>query len=260
MSMNGFSLLLAAVAEPATSAAAAIPWWREGWAVWPMSIATIVVPATIAWLLARTLRVSDMWGRIAVVLTSLAVAAVVIALGWPPRLGIDLKGGVILVYEVDTAKQAATARESAKDETRAADEAGLPAGRIDMDKLVAAVSRRVNPGGQKEVTVRQFGLDQIEVIVPAVDQAEIDLIKRVVSSAGVLEFRITANPDDPRHKQVIEAGTRATGSTVSEGGRPVGRWVELDTGKWGWPSSGGSSRGPRPTAARRRSSSSTAST
>ncbi len=233
MSMNGSLLLLAAVAEPAASTAAAIPWWREGWAVWPMAIATVVVPSIVAWMLARALRVSDMWGRIAVVLTSLAVAAVVIALGWPPRLGIDLKGGVILVYEVDAAKQAATARESAKDETRAADEVGLPAGRIDMDKLVAAVSRRVNPGGQKEVTVRQFGLDQIEVIVPAVDQAEIDLIKRVVSSAGVLEFRITANPDDPRHKQVIEAGARATGSTVSEGGRPVGRWVELDTGKMG---------------------------
>jgi SecD/SecF fusion protein len=238
--MNGSLLLLAAAVTEPAAAAAAMPWWREGWAAWPIAIATVVVPSVVAWLLARALRVSDMWGRIAVVLTSLAVAAVVIALGWPPRLGIDLKGGVILVYEVDTAKQAATAREAAEGEGAAADgegetagEAGMPAGRIDMDKLVAAVSRRVNPGGQKEVTVRQYGLDQIEVIVPAVDQAETDLIKRVVSSAGVLEFRITANPDDPRHKQVIEAGTRATGSTVSEAGRPVGRWVELDAGKMG---------------------------
>ena len=238
--MNGSLLLLAAAVTEPAAAAATMPWWREGWAAWPIAIATVVVPSVVSWLLARTLRVSDMWGRIAVVLTSLAVASVVIALGWPPRLGIDLKGGVILVYEVDTAKQAATAREAAEGEGAAADgegraagEAGVPAGRIDMDKLVAAVSRRVNPGGQKEVTVRQYGLDQIEVIVPAVDQAETDLIKRVVSSAGVLEFRITANPDDPRHKQVIEAGTRATGSTVSEAGRPVGRWVELDAGKMG---------------------------
>ena len=42
---------------------------------------------------------------------------------------------------------------------------------VAMDKLVAAVSRRVNPGGQKEVTVRRYGLDQLEVIVPAVDQS-----------------------------------------------------------------------------------------
>ena len=47
-------------------------------------------------------------------------------------MGIDLKGGVILVYEIDSAKQ--------------------PDGGVSMDKLVAAVSRRVNPGGQKEVT------------------------------------------------------------------------------------------------------------
>jgi len=100
-----------------------------------------------------------------------------------------------------------------------------------MDKLVAAVSRRVNPGGQKEVTVRRYGLDQLEVIVPEVDQSEVNLIKRVVSSAGVLEFRITANPEDPRHKQVIELAGRSPGTTVIEGGRQVGRWVQLDTAK-----------------------------
>jgi SecD/SecF fusion protein len=100
-----------------------------------------------------------------------------------------------------------------------------------MDKLVAAVSRRVNPGGQKEVTVRRFGLDQLEVIVPDVDQAEVDLIKRIVSSAGVLEFRITANPEDPRHKRVVELGGRTAGSTVLDGGSAIGRWVQLDTAK-----------------------------
>ena len=109
---------------------------------------------------------------------------------------------------------------------------------VDMDKLVAAVSRRVNPGGQKEVTVRRYGLDQLEVIVPEVDQSEVDLIKRVVSSAGVLEFRITANPEDPRHKQVIELGSRSPGTTVTEGGRQIGRWVQLDTAKMGAESSG----------------------
>ena len=35
-----------------------------------------------------------------------------------------------------------------------------------MDKLVGAVSRRVNPGGNREVVVRRVGQDRIEVIVP----------------------------------------------------------------------------------------------
>lgn len=102
---------------------------------------------------------------------------------------------------------------------------------IDMDKLVAAVSRRVNPGGQKEVTVRRYGIGQLEVIVPEVDQAEVNLIKRIVSSAGVLEFRIVANGDDPRHKPVIELAMASGGTTIGEAGRPMGRWVRLDTAK-----------------------------
>ncbi len=234
MNSNAFTSFLFAQADAvaaATGTAAAAagpvtalpPWWREGWFLWLLTLAVIAVPTLVAWLLAKQLRASDMWGRMAAVLVALTAGVAVTVLGWPPRLGIDLKGGVILVYEIDAAKQAQKAA-GAEGES-----AGAAA--IDMDKLVAAVSRRVNPGGQKEVTVRRYGLDQLEVIVPDVDQAEVDLIKRIVSSAGVLEFRITANPEDPRHKRVIELGSNASGTTVLDGGSAIGRWVQLDTAK-----------------------------
>jgi SecD/SecF fusion protein len=234
MDSNAFTSFLfaqadAVAAATGTAAAAAAPAatlppvWREGWFLWLLTLLVIAVPTLVAWLLAKQLRASDMWGRMAAVLVALTAGTVVTVLGWPPRLGIDLKGGVILVYEVDAAKQAAKTVD-AEGNT----EAAAP---IDMDKLVAAVSRRVNPGGQKEVTVRRYGLDQLEVIVPDVDQAEVDLIKRIVSSAGVLEFRITANPEDPRHKRVIELGSNAAGTTVLDGGSAIGRWVQLDTAK-----------------------------
>ncbi|NDC62641.1 MAG: protein translocase subunit SecD, partial [Planctomycetia bacterium] len=276
------------------AAAATLPWWREGWAAWVITLATVGLPTLAAWLIAGRLRASDMWGRLAAVLVALGAGCVVVALGWPPRLGIDLKGGVILVYEIDASKQVAgqvddcvgkiaqlldrqegrlgtvsrtpgggiavrldttdaVARESlirsienldfGDAQVRLARRSGAGgslvlefdvsgrAAPVDMDKLVAAVSRRVNPGGQKEVTVRRYGLDQLEVIVPEVDQSEVDLIKRIVSSAGVLEFRITANPEDPRHRQLIELAGRTAGTTVLEGGRPIGRWVQLDTAK-----------------------------
>ncbi len=284
----------AAAALP-DAATAAVPWWRSGYGAGLIALATIVVPTVLSWLLARALRASDMWGRIATVLTALVAGLVVIALGWPPRLGIDLKGGVILVYEIDSSRQAgsqvenamgtierllteregrlgtatrtgdgriavkldttdAAARESFLKAVEQADFGGAmvrlaqPATRsesldlefdvrsqaaaVDMDKLVAAVARRVNPGGQKEVTVRRYGLDQLEVIVPEVDQAEVDLIKKVVSSAGVLEFRITANRDDPRHRRVIELAEKSPGEQVVDAGAPVGRWVQLDTTKF----------------------------
>ncbi len=222
----------AAMAQPA---AATLPWWREGWALWGITLLTIAVPTFLAWVLAKRLRAADMWGRLAAVLVAAAAGGVITWMGWPPRLGIDLKGGVILVYEVDTAKQ----RQKQEEAAVAGDDAeqAAAAAPVDMDKLVAAVSRRVNPGGQKEVTVRRFGLDQLEVIVPEVDQAEVDLIKKIVSSAGVLEFRIVANPEDPRHRQAIELASRAAGTTVSgpategEGRVPIARWVQLDTSK-----------------------------
>ncbi|MGB8853872.1 MAG: protein translocase subunit SecD [Pirellulales bacterium] len=297
--MNPVCLAIGLLAQATTAAPAAVPavetpWWREGWAVWMLALATVAVPTFLAWVIAKRFRASDMWGRIAAVLTAAAAGGLITWMGWPPRLGIDLKGGVILVYEVDTSKQSAARIDDAIgriEQVLAASEprlgsvtrgaggrltvrldAGEAAARaaglrslealggegaelrlvrrggtaeapvldfdvvataeaVDMDKLVAAVSRRVNPGGQKEVTVRRYGLDQLEVIVPEVDQAEVDLIKRIVSSAGVLEFRILANPEDPRHRQVIEVAGRTAGTTVNLEGKPAARWVELDTQK-----------------------------
>jgi SecD/SecF fusion protein len=292
--MNGFLLAAGMFAQAASEVpAAAVPWWREGWALWGITLLTVAVPTVLAWGVAKRLRAGDMWGRIAAVLVAAAAGAVIVWMGWPPRLGIDLKGGVILVYQVDTSRQSAAVvddavvaieqilvtpesrlgtveraadntlivrlttddaaeRESAiqsigqlqldsatleplRGAAPAAAErryAVVPrAAAVDMEKLVGAVSRRVNPGGQKEVTVRRYGLDQIEVIVPEVDQSEVDLIKRIVSSAGVLEFRIVANSADPRHRQVVEAGTATAGTNVLLAGAPVGRWIELDTKK-----------------------------
>ena len=84
-------------------------------------------------------------------------------MGPPLKLGIDLSGGVILVYEVDQTKK-------------------KPGEVVDMDKLVAAVGRRVNPGGQKEVTIRKYGVEQIEIIVPEVEEAEVQRIERIIST------------------------------------------------------------------------------
>ena len=286
----------------ATTAATALPWWRVGYGVWLLALLTILVPTILSWFLAKALRASDMWGRLATVLTALVAGLAIIALGWPPRLGIDLKGGVILVYEVDGSKQVGgqvedaigkiesllTAREGRLgtatriadgrigvklETTDAASRASFIDGvekldyggakvrlakapvaadaldlefevegrsaAVDMDKLVAAVARRVNPGGQKEVTVRRYGIDQLEVIVPEVDQSEVDSIKKVVSKSGVLEFRITANRDDPRHRRVIELGERSVGESVVDGGNPVGRWILLNTEKFGADERGG---------------------
>jgi SecD/SecF fusion protein len=287
-------LFAAAGGEAAATVPAGTAWWQAPGAGWLIALAVVAGATLLAWLIAKALRVPDMWGRIAAVLIALAGGATICGLGWPPRLGIDLKGGLILVYEVAAGRQAQTrvddavagierilaaqdggaatlerkgagrvaVRLATKDQ--AAREAFLAAmkeatfdrvavkeaGRTDgaealevsyelaaqsspvpMDKLVAAVSRRVNPGGQKEVTVRQFGLDQIEVILPEVEQSEVEQIKKIISSAGVLEFRIVANRADPRHRTAISQAEGFRGQTVRIQGEPAARWVRIDPAK-----------------------------
>jgi SecD/SecF fusion protein len=287
-------LLAVAGSEPAGTVAANPVWWQAPGAGWLIALVVVAAATFLSWLIAKSLRVPDMWGRIAAVLIALAGGATICWLGWPPRLGIDLKGGLILVYEVAAGRQAQTrvddavagierilasqdgqsatlerkggdrvnVRLAGKD--AAAREAFLAAmkeatfdrvsvkevGRTDgaealevsydlapqsspvpMDKLVAAVSRRVNPGGQKEVTVRQFGLDQIEVILPEVEQSEVEQIKKIISSAGVLEFRIVANRADPRHRTAISQAEGFRGKTVRIQGEPAARWVRIDPAK-----------------------------
>jgi len=294
MNLSSIAGLLALVASEPAAAPLVAPWWQSPWAGWLMSVAVFVVPTLLAWLIATRLRLPDMWGRIAVVLVTLAAGATICWLGWPPRLGIDLKGGLILVYEVATGRQReeriddavavierlATAQDGAKatvnrsegnqlvvrletTDTAARDAlvAAIKAATFDratveevsrtatpaalvvtyaitaeqtpvpMDKLVAAISRRVNPGGQKEVTVRQFGLDQIEVILPEVEQSEVEQIKTIISKAGVLEFRILANPADPRHRAAITQAGRSRSANVRLDGAVAARWVRLDTNR-----------------------------
>jgi hypothetical protein len=108
--MNMSSFAVGIIAQAMASAAApeaAVPWWREAWALWGIALLTLAVPTFVARLIAGALRASDMWGRIATVLIALTAGVVICRLGWPPRLGIDLKGGLILVYEVDNSKQSA---------------------------------------------------------------------------------------------------------------------------------------------------------
>jgi len=251
-----------------------------------LAAGTIVGSFLLGALVARGLRMPDHATRIGLVFFTLIASMVVIVTGWPPKRGIDLSGGVVLVYEVDTSLaqpswlQNAVSRVS--DQLNASggekltvrpvgtnqieivvpDEADLPRvdkvvatlrgtdlvlqndgkraedGKtilayridareqqtIDMQKLIAAVGKRINPDGLKELTIRQYGAEQIEVIIPEVEEREVDHIKRLISTSGVLEFRIVANENDD--KDIIRAAEKTPGRDVYIGGRLVGRWVQ----------------------------------
>ena len=90
------------------------------------------------------------------------------------KLGIDLSGGTILMYQV---------KQPAQED-------------FSLDKMVVAIQRRVNPIGMTDVTIRGIGADRVEIIIPKGSKEEVDRCKRVLTDLGTLEFRILANRRD----------------------------------------------------------------
>ena len=107
-----------------------------------------------------------------------ALIAVTTALGlialYPPReklkLGIDLSGGTILVYEV--------MKENPN---------------FSMDELISALKHRVDPSGVREIPIRKIAGNRIEIILPEASAEEVEEVKRNLTDVGALEFRILAN-------------------------------------------------------------------
>ena len=176
-------------------------------------LGVFIAPLVLGHYIAKAVKLPEQAWRIAMVFFSLFAASAVTWYGWPPKLGIDLSGGSILVYEVD-------------------EQSKQPGSTVDMEKLVQSVTKRVNPGGVKEVTIRPYGVNQIEVIIPKADEAELDRIKDKISKTGLLEFRITANPRD--HENLIEQARKLDPADKqlivesSDGTREIAaRWVPV---------------------------------
>ncbi len=189
----------------AQAAAPAYPWYVNLLA----AAAVIVGSVVLGGYFARRLRMPDHGWKISLCLFAFLASGIILLMGPRLKLGIDLSGGVILVYEIDQSQLKSTDS-------------------VDMDKLVAAVARRVNPGGQKEVTIRKYGAEQIEVIIPEIEEAEVERIKRIISTTGNLEFRILATQ---RANGAIVERALAEPSKMridDEEGKPLAWWVPVN--------------------------------
>ncbi|MDE2508802.1 MAG: protein translocase subunit SecD [Planctomycetota bacterium] len=95
---------------------------------------------------------------------------------WPPssklKLGIDLSGGTILVYEVVKENLPAT---------------------FNMDDVIAQLKKRLDPDGVRDIPIRKIGSYRFELILPLATPEEVDEVKRNITDTGSLEFRILAN-------------------------------------------------------------------
>ena len=200
-----------------------------------IAIVVLVGPFVIGAMLAKSLRMREYGWRFGVILCSISASCWVLWSIWDPatkqfnfKLGVDLQGGVILIYEVE---------QSVKIRTDADEKIGEAASPTDpeavdfsMPGLIEALSRRINPAGTKEIVIRPYGDRSVELIIPEVDQREVEHIKKVISTAGVLQFRIIANARD--HKYIIDLARENELDPVKKRGRVIRDAAGAEVGLW----------------------------
>jgi SecD/SecF fusion protein len=204
-------------------------------------LALIVLPMIIGGWLAKRLRMPEHGWKFALAIGSLAAAAVVVSMG-EIKLGPDLSGGITLIYELqETAEAEGQPQEGdAADADAAAADVNNPFADMDrndrMALLIKALTERVDPAGIKEVSIKKFGEDQIEIIIPNATQQELANIERRIYTAGALAFRITASRQFDEHQPIIEIAERAPeGQDIIKqpGGGEVARWVPFKLAQFG---------------------------
>jgi SecD/SecF fusion protein len=181
-----------------------------------VAVGTLAVSFFLGGYLGKKLRMPDHGWKIGLSLFCLAASVAILILGPALKLGVDLRGGVILVYEIDKEKRP-------KD--------------LDMGRLIDAVKKRVNPAGTKEVVIRPYGVNEIEVINPIdvrdieASKTEVDQLKRIISSQGSLQFRILANTRD--NKDLIDraAADPSKSKLFNSAGKLEAWWVEVKKGQ-----------------------------
>ncbi len=121
------------------------------------------------------------------------------------KLGVDLVGGTILVYEVDPEKMSDKAKQEFK-----------------IDQLAERLKRRIDPADLYNVTVRPVPPSRVEIVLPtgggsperrAFSSEEVERVKELISRVGSLRFVILANGSDD--KEAIDAARQMYGSKVS---------------------------------------------
>ncbi|MEX1223216.1 MAG: hypothetical protein WEA31_01595, partial [Pirellulales bacterium] len=227
------------LAQDAAPEAADGPWYDSALGILGLLILVIAIPLILAHFTAKSLRMKDYSWKLFILFGTALAGVVITYFGWPPKLGIDLKGGTILIYEIN--------------QERLGDK------EVDMDQLIGAIRERIDPSGVKQVVVQQYGEHQIEFVIPEVDQEEVENIKRIVAATGALEFRILASTlyqqedgplieraletpgnvikdpdvlaqrDDERVRAVIAEAEQLPleQSVVERDGEPLARWIPI---------------------------------
>ncbi len=187
-----------------------------------IAFGVIILPFVLGSFLAKSFKMPAHATRFGFVLLAF-VASLVILFNKLPGLGVDLRGGTILVYEIDPGKNTLPDGEDRQ--------------KIISEDLIEPLSRRINPSGTQEIVIRPYGDNQIEIIIPEIQDTEVRRIKSRIEEAGILRFAILANRAD--HQRIIDLAAEQSESEVqgirtrdyvldADGKTIRGRWARVD--------------------------------
>ncbi|MEX0866804.1 MAG: hypothetical protein WD030_05560, partial [Pirellulales bacterium] len=88
------------LAQDAAPEAADGPWYDSALGILGLLILVIAIPLILAHFTAKSLRMKDYSWKLFILFGTALAGVVITFFGWPPKLGIDLKGGTILIYEI----------------------------------------------------------------------------------------------------------------------------------------------------------------
>ena len=105
--MFSFSSAMALLAQAPLLNQPDLPFYQQGWFLWIIAIAVVVLPFMAGAWLSRVWRMPEHSFKFGITLFALVAGIVICTLKWKDlRLGIDLSGGVILIYELEDTKSA----------------------------------------------------------------------------------------------------------------------------------------------------------
>ena len=212
------------------------------------TIAAIVLPILLGGWLAKKWKMPEQGWRLSTIFAVFSVATLTVATG-QFKGGPDLAGGITLVYELAKTtdlvptpgtpaadeEAAEEAEDEASDETTATEKgSNQPERKVDVDKLIDALSQRIDPTGTKEVSIRNYG-GAVEIIIPKAGPDDLTYIKRRITDLGQLEFRIVADPRWTEDRSTIDKAMKLGPSEkiVMSGDKPVAEWVEFNEKEFG---------------------------
>lgn len=187
-------------------------------------ILAVVVSVVGGNILAKSAKLQDSWWRFALVIGSVLVSALVVTGKWPPKFGVDLKGGTIIVGQVD---ENAFGNE---------EEGGQDPSSFDMSDLVRQLKNRIDPSGVKEISIKKLNDDQIEVTIPDVDGPEAERVWKKMATIGFLQFRIvattlgegeTAQDFATEQANAQDLTTRRSRLVKDSNGKTIARWYDI---------------------------------